>query len=136
MNTATKSVFDKCEDLVKELNQRYPAAGLSFGYIGNVSHQYDDRSWRFFTKIKPIFDNKSQFHQSRNNWSFGSCATGDVPHLYAYAKRLLEAQIRTWLGIDGQIDPGKLVFESGFEAAMKGAAADPENKSWLSISHP
>lgn len=37
------------EALVEQLKQTFPALGLSFGYIGNCGHDYDDRGWRVFT---------------------------------------------------------------------------------------
>ena len=39
--------------LLKEMQAKYPALGLTFGYVGNCdlgSMRWDDRSWKYFTK--------------------------------------------------------------------------------------
>jgi hypothetical protein len=40
--------------VLKDLQELYPEAGLSFGYIGNVGRGYgtfEDLEWYFFTKV-------------------------------------------------------------------------------------
>lgn len=80
INEASK----RCTLLSQELNKRYPDAGLSFGYIGNLGPQLDDRSWRFFTKIEVGTGN----HRSRVY--FGGYGTDDLPKLADRAEKGLE----------------------------------------------
>ena len=44
--------------LLPLLENMFPTAGLTFGYIGNCSPcgTKDDRSWKFFTKLPPVND--------------------------------------------------------------------------------
>jgi hypothetical protein len=42
---------ERCRALLDTLKAKYPEVRLSFGYVGNCSSRYDDRSWRFFTKV-------------------------------------------------------------------------------------
>lgn len=40
------------ELLTSGLQYKFPTAGVTFGYIGNLEAGYDDRNWRFFTKLE------------------------------------------------------------------------------------
>ncbi|MAM40817.1 MAG: hypothetical protein CL949_20460 [Erythrobacter sp.] len=37
---------------VQTLAEQFPELGLSCGYIGNCGHNFDDRSWKVFTKLR------------------------------------------------------------------------------------
>jgi len=70
------------DELKKQLAEKYPQIGLTFGYIGNLERWGDDRSWYFFTKVRPP--------QSDNCLSFGSCRTDKLDEFIAKAERELE----------------------------------------------
>jgi hypothetical protein len=60
--------FDK---VLKILQQQYPEAGLSFGYIGNVGRgygTYDDLQWFFFTKV---WESNPGFYRNCHSFSIG-----------------------------------------------------------------
>lgn len=71
------------KDLVDGLARKYPEAGLTFGYLGNVGSYGDDRSWYFFSKLsKP----GSGGHK---DIKWGGYSTHRLPELYAKYKTLL-----------------------------------------------
>ena len=39
------------ESFVKDLNEQFPTAEFSYGYIGNCGPQFDDREWHVFTQV-------------------------------------------------------------------------------------
>jgi hypothetical protein len=41
----------KLQEVQNRLAEKYPGVGLTFGYIGNCNDRYDDRLWKFFTKV-------------------------------------------------------------------------------------
>jgi len=71
--------------LLQQMREKYPEIGLSFGYIGNCGAGFDNRSWMFFTKVKPLCH--------ANCLSFGhSCTAG----LDNFADRC-DAHLEHWL---------------------------------------
>jgi hypothetical protein len=79
------SAFKRCEDLMKQMRDKFPELGLSFGYIGNCDlfgNKWDDRSWKFFTKI---------CDQKAYRISFGNSSTQDAGRLANEAEKLFEA---------------------------------------------
>lgn len=95
--TATTVAVAWCEAIAKRLNQTYPQAGITFGYIGDCSSRHDDRSWRFFTKIPGVSPD------SPNNRSFGSSSTEYLSKLAELAEKILEPELRGWLGLERQV---------------------------------
>lgn len=75
---------DRAHLLCKIMEERY-GVKLSFGYIGNVTSTYDDRSYRFFT---PWRDEPGS--QGRSI-SFGSCSADGVSELVDHAEEHFEA---------------------------------------------
>lgn len=90
-DNARASAYERCESVLKGLRAAFPEAGLSFGYIGNLTNQMDDRSWRFFSHIP-----KKDAHGFENGefWSFGSYSTDDLPQCAAWAEVELGKRIR------------------------------------------
>lgn len=80
------TAYERCEKLQKELAAKYPAAGLTFGYIGNVERWGDDRAWSFWaTNIRRgAYGNASRFGYH------------ETPKLEALAD-LAEADLETWI---------------------------------------
>lgn len=80
--------YEKCSALVEEMREKYPNAGLSFGYIGNLSvcGRHDDRSWMFFTQI-PRPDRS-------DGLTFGSHGTDQLDALWDRAEHGFETFIR------------------------------------------
>lgn len=72
------------EDIVRAHGKQYPTAGLSFGYIGNISKNEDDRAWMIFTSL----------HDSTGRrLSFGHAVTARLPELLDQ----IEQRFRPWL---------------------------------------
>lgn len=84
----------RCDMLNVELSKRYPAAGLSFGYIGNVNGNNDDRSWRFFTHIPDKNDPRGVMRHA-----FGGEGTEGMQKLAERAERYLERWLRERMGL-------------------------------------
>lgn len=63
---------------VKALAAQYPQLGLSFGYIGDLGRNYDDRSWRVFTKL---------VDKTGRSVSFGYHSTEELADLAARVER-------------------------------------------------
>ena len=84
----TASVGNQLQTFGESLARKYPEAGITFGYIGNVrSSDDDDRSWKFFTRIP-----KTPF--SHQTMSFGNYSTEDLPEMVVWAKSNLERMIQ------------------------------------------
>ncbi len=77
------------DSLVHDLNASYPQANLTLGYIGNVHHDRDDRSWMVWAKVDG---------QERVRW--GNFATSDLPTFATTAQASLEGWVRCVVGID------------------------------------
>jgi hypothetical protein len=90
-NNVMASAHERCENVLKGLRAAFPEAGLSFGYIGNLTSQMDDRSWRFFSHIP-----KKDAHgfETGESWSFGGYSTEDLDHCAAWAEAELGKRIR------------------------------------------
>ena len=71
--------------LLQQMRERYPDVGLSFGYIGNCGAGFDDRSFMFFTKVKPLGE--------ANCLSFGHA---DTAGLDAFADRC-DGHLERWI---------------------------------------
>ncbi len=82
------------EQLIKELGPLYPAADLSFGYIGNWwtdgRPNPDDRLWSFYTRIQPPYDHRDIYH---NPYSFGKVET---PELFVLVLKAI-TDLEPWL---------------------------------------
>lgn len=97
------SPFEKCHVLAEEMDRKYPSAGISFGYIGNLSIRGDDdRSWRFFTDLAPR-------SLSSDRYSYGSHSTEDLESLFKSAEKGLDQVIRR--ALDPQYDEACKVFD-------------------------
>lgn len=89
--------------LVEALNARYPEAGLSFGYIGNLSMDGgDDRTWHVFTKIPEDKNPFPRGHTYRypRNYSWEGASTDGVPAMADRAEKDLEIFVRRALGLE------------------------------------
>jgi len=83
------TAIERCETLLKEMQELFPQVGLSFGYIGNVERWGDERSWKFFTKVK--LPGRDMFYD--NCASFGYASTDNLDKLADEA----ENSLRHWL---------------------------------------
>lgn len=89
---------DACERLQSELSEKYPEAGLTFGYIGNVYAQddLDDRGWKFFTDLPHIIDG---FYNKRPSFPEWGVDSQFLPNLAERASQELEPWLRRQLGL-------------------------------------
>lgn len=78
------TIHDRADALVLRLNAKYPEAMLSFGYIGNLSAQHDDRGWFFFTKLAT---------PDRSNYRYALGSTAVLESTVAKA----ESNLEDWL---------------------------------------
>jgi hypothetical protein len=90
------------EQLCEELQAKYPAAGLSFGYIGNLDYRFDndDRGWHFFTRL-PCRD-KKDFCQNALSWPGYSVPTAELPKFVERARMSLERWIKIQLNLTAE----------------------------------
>lgn len=84
----------RCEMLAATMAARYPEAGISWGYIGNLGGT-DDRGWYFFTDI--VDHNDLLAGGRRSNLGGEGAAT--LPELADRAEKHLERWLRTRLGL-------------------------------------
>lgn len=78
---------DKSKQILDRLNAKYPEVRLSFGYIGNCSISFDDRSWGFFTKVPmPL---------KRHCFSYGWTSTDKVDEFLDNVEDKLDQWIQT-----------------------------------------
>jgi len=82
---------DRCRKLQETLAAKYPAAGLTFGYVGNVERWGDDRAWSFWAT-------KFRAGMYRNAARFGYHSTPELDQLANKADAELEAWIVKLLG--------------------------------------
>jgi len=80
------TAHDRCRALMERMKVAHPRLGLSFGYIGNCGHGYDDRSWMFFAKLAT-----PRCHGACDV-SFGSHSTAQLGKLMLKA----EAEYEAW----------------------------------------
>lgn len=76
----------RCNELLAEMQARYPEIGLCFGYVGSVSGAGDDLKWKYFTAIH------SMKSPGGGELSFGS-------HTSPYIGKLMqkaEAELDAW----------------------------------------
>lgn len=104
---------ERIHAFVNGLNDRFPQAGLSFGYIGNCGHTFgtfaDDRSWQVFSKIRhadPAFPLQSK------RWTYGYVATENLLHLAADVEAFLEDEVRSALD-KADVQAGRCPPEAG-----------------------
>jgi hypothetical protein len=83
--TSKHDARKRLDILLQQMRKRYPDVALSFGYIGNCGAGFDDRSWMFFTKVKPL--------GHANCLSFGH---SDTAGLDAFADRC-DGHLERWL---------------------------------------
>ena len=84
---ATQDAYKELGQLKEALSRKYPQAELSFGYIGNVYRDLDDRAWYFFTQIP-----KERW--GRDRWKFGGYTTDRLSDFLQWAKTNLERGIQ------------------------------------------
>lgn len=84
--TTSNNDFETIEAIVSNHALMNPDFGLSFGYIGNLERNRDDRAWYIFTKFK------SNTSRGRSV-SFGGVATKNLGTLRAAA----EYRLHTWI---------------------------------------
>lgn len=63
--TAANEADQAIRAMVETFKAQYPDLGLSYGYIGNLSHKLDDRDWRIFTNrcsADPAWRTSVSFH--------------------------------------------------------------------------
>ena len=77
---------DKIGAMVKVLRAKYPRLGLSFGYIGDLDRERDDRSFYIFTNCR-------RGGRSASFPSFGGFSYTRLPEMLAAA----EAHLEAWL---------------------------------------
>lgn len=80
---------NRCSVLASILDQKYPQANISFGYIGNLYRDLDDRSWQFFTSLQ-----NEPGGWGDNRATFGSHATQNLHDLWLTASEELETFIQ------------------------------------------
>lgn len=88
--TAAESgkAHDTLRDMLADMQAKYPALGLTFGYIGNCDlygGRWDNRSWKFFTKCA------TPDCTGACNVSYGGHATGQLGRLMIEAERELDS---------------------------------------------
>lgn len=105
-NAEFDAAYQRMQQLVDSLADRYPAAGLSLGYIGNIQFGKDDRSWRVFTTLPSPNDPKAFYRNSpfwpRYGWD--STAREYTRAVEAAAKEL-EPWVRKQLGLPPFVRP-------------------------------
>lgn len=84
----------RCETMLKGMRAAFPEAGLSFGYIGNLSSTRDDRSWYFFSNI-PKKDSRGSL--TGESWSLGGYSTDNLTQLADWAETELPKRLRRLL---------------------------------------
>lgn len=76
------NAHDRCRTLQETLAAKYPTAGLTFGYIGNVERGRDDRTWMFWaTNFRTgLFGNAASFgyHESADLDALADSAETDL----------------------------------------------------------
>ena len=80
------NAYWRCRKLQTELADKYPAAGLTFGYIGNIERGRDDRAWSFWAT-------KFRTGEYGNAARFGYHDTTDLEALADKA----EAELENWI---------------------------------------
>jgi len=83
---------DPYRTLLAELQQAYPEAGLSFGYIGNVGKgygTYDQLQWFYFTKV---WESNPGFYKNCHSFS-----VGQTPQKEATDPETLRDALVDWL---------------------------------------
>jgi hypothetical protein len=110
MATDGNDAHARGHEMVEELAIRYPAASVSFGYIGNLERWGDDRSWTFFSAIPGP--------NQQNRLSFGwGVKTDGVPAFVAghdkrdeFGRTALDVQVR-----QAMIKAGMRTYMAEFE---------------------
>lgn len=87
------------QTLVRALADDHPRLGLSFGYIGNLTHNDDDRAWSVFTTLS------TRRGANACNVRWGSVPTSELPKLASKA----ETDLADWCArTEGRLDAGEL----------------------------
>lgn len=98
----TDSISTACaqlQTLVQTLASAHPGLGMSFGYIGNLTHNEDDRAWSVFTTLS------TRRGANACNVRWGSVATSELPKLAAKA----ETDLAEWCAhTEGRLAAGEL----------------------------
>ncbi len=99
IKSAPRNAYAMMDVLVADLAERYPQAGLSFGYIGNLSRHGDDRSWSVFTKLTAEAPGESP-----RNLYWGASRSESMEDMLDNAQRHLEGWVREQLQRRGLLD--------------------------------
>lgn len=97
---------DRFNLILKNLQTRYPAVGLSFGYIGNVGAgygTYDDLYWYYFTNVwdhreNRHFDNCHKYLVGRTPRKDEQATDGDLSNLTRTLERWINNTVLPDLG--------------------------------------
>ncbi len=71
------------------MNEAHPGAGLTFGYIGNVERQEDNRLWMIFSDIPNGYDANGP-----KTWTWGAWETDFI---YQMARSMARGVFKTAL---------------------------------------
>lgn len=121
--------YELCSLLAAKMNLIYPEAGVSFGYIGNLSTSYDDRDWRFFTKIQDPKDPVNRF-------CFGGGATDELEKLFERANEKLESFLHKALGLPEKESRAYFDRAKAFESFKESPAAWQSLYDWVERADP
>ena len=68
--------IEQIEQIVKHLNEDFPTAEFSFGYLFNHPCPVDEQQWYLFTQI-PVSDDRWRTHQARHRFAFSGAGHTD-----------------------------------------------------------
>lgn len=108
----------------------YPEAGLTFGYLGNLTPIRDDRGWTFFTKVD------SPASTGSNRYRFGDHKTSDLRELYESAAEQLEPFLRKILNLDEADKRHYFDRSKVMEAFRESPAASTFLYEWIQRADP
>lgn len=87
-----KAGYDRLEAIYKRLRAAYPDVSLSLGYVGNCGIGYDDRAWKFFTRVLIPYEQKPTY--AHEQFSFGYATSETLGKLADAADAHLEHWIK------------------------------------------
>lgn len=85
MSDDCTAALNRAAEIAADMRVRYPAAGVTWGYIGNLERWGDSRSWRFFSRIPGPPDPNG--FGNRETVSFGYARTAGLPALVAWCEQ-------------------------------------------------
>lgn len=119
MSDDCTAALNRAAEIAADMRVRYPAAGVTWGYIGNLERWGDSRSWRFFSRI-PVPPDPNGFG-NLGTVSFGYARTGEDAE--GLVRSIGEAGIRVVMATDR-------VPRSKAERANAHAVIRPEAYGW------